>query len=146
MNYQEFIESAKSKHRSDIKQEIDKLDPSMKPSQALIDGLIANSADQLYKNLIDQKLYEAVRSRLPSRPDLEWDWDWDDILPSGKTLCIVGATAVAAAIVAAWVASGGTLTVAIIIGQWALSGEVASAVYAALIAGGGVAAVASAMC
>lgn len=146
MNYQEFIEAAKSKHCRSVKAEIEKLDASLRPSQALIDGLASKSVEQLYDDLLDQKLYETVKDKLPSNPDLEWDWDWDDIIPSGKTLCIIASTAVAAAIVAAWVASGGTLTIAILIGQWALSFEVASAVYAALIAGGGVAAVASAMC
>lgn len=59
-----------------------------------------------------------------------------------KAVCVAGSMAAAAALLAAWVASGGTLTFGMVVGGI----KITEPILAALIGGGGAAAVASAMC
>ena len=59
-----------------------------------------------------------------------------------KAVCVAASMAAASALLAAWVASGGTLTV----GMAAGGVQITEPILAALIGGGGAAAVASAMC
>lgn len=145
MEYSDFLAGVKSVFSERLEKELGKLEPAYRPKESEWSNIIDASFEYAFPKGFFESFYEDVKDNLPSSSELEKWSDWDPT--SRRNRCIWGATATAVAICSLWVASGGTLTIAFILGNWTLaSTSVASAVYAALIGGGGAAAVASAMC
>jgi hypothetical protein len=111
-----FVDDYKEK----LKNLLEGLDEKYRPPQDRIQQIIDNSANYLS---VDDLLTSQSSEGTEIRP--LWN--------PGRDLCILAHMAIAAAILAAWVASGGTL----IAGTTVAGVTVTSEVIAALIGGGG---------
>jgi hypothetical protein len=147
MNYDQFRSEYRQWYLESLKNELSNLDASYRPSDDRCIEIAKTSFDQLISDDLISKLFDEVSKQDlgPVDDDLEWRtprWLRDLDPTTNKNVCIGLSMAAAAALLAAWVASGGTLTVGMIAGGV----KITSPIYAALVGGGGAAAVASAMC
>ena len=147
MNYDQFRSEYRQWYLESLKNELSNLDASYRPSEDRCIEIANTSFDQLISDDLISKLFDEVSKQDldPVDDALEWRtprWLRDLDPTTNKNVCIGLSMAAAAALLAAWVASGGTLTVGMIAGGV----KITSPIYAALVGGGGAAAVASEMC
>lgn len=147
INYDQFRSEYRQWYLESLKNELNNLDSSYRPGEGRCIEITNTSFEQLISDDLIEKLFEEVSNKdLDASDDaLEWRTPrWVRRLDptTNKDICIGLSMAAAAALLAAWVASGGTLTV----GVMAAGVTITEPIYAALIGGGGAAAVARAMC
>jgi hypothetical protein len=147
MNYDQFRSEYRQWYLESLKNELSNLDVSYRPSEDRCIEIVNTSFDQLISDDLIGKLFDEVSKQDldPADDALEWKtpkWLRKLDPTTNKNVCIGLSMAAAAAVLAAWVASGGTLTVGVMAGGV----KITSPIYAALAGGGGAAAVASAMC
>jgi hypothetical protein len=116
-------------YQEKLKGFLEGLDVKHRPPQDRIQQIVDNSVNYL-------EIDDLLEGRISDGPEMHLLWD------PGIDLCIAAHMAVAAAILAAWVASGGTL----IVGTAIAGVTVTSEIIAALIGGAGGRAIAEKFC
>lgn len=151
MDYEQFKAEYKAYFLDQLKLQLDHLDAGHRPDEEKQKAILASSFDVVVSEEMLHTIYEEIRSQndQPDTPDsdtaLEWrtpGWIRDLDPTKNKDVCIGLHVAAASALVAAWVASGGTLTVGAVAGGI----KITSPIMAALIGGAGGRGIAEVMC
>lgn len=129
-----------SKYKIDLANLIGNLDPKLRPNKAVLDKIMAKDIEDIKR----------VAGSLGAGNDLiqknEFGLgDWIPGIPNPfdpKAACILTHIAIGAAVLAAWVASGGTLA----IGASAAGVQITQPIYAALVGGASGAVIAAILC